>query len=503
MAIAAYLIKYEGKSIEEAINATASRKSKTFKAEMKTELADFESKLVKIDLNKETDKTDESAILKELQSLIDRGQKINIVIDGQSKTLAHIIKDSYFQNIPNHVLLSLTETFPAKAREFLVAKDNKESDLSESPIFSKSITLTKLDNTYELQGNFSEIYLEKDESKKLKSISHINYSATIPETLTQDNASVILRVDKTPASKLELFLCEKDIEFQKTLEKKTLDVQTRIKTKLEMTSDEHATISVNLGRAISNFLSKRTDFNREDKLLAKDFLDNIQNKPGNTKEVDKQALIDYLSTPTQENPNTEKYATAADKIFGYRNKTIFTANPNDLVILNKPTKSDVCSRINDDLGALQVKIIANGKTTDLKKNKSETSSIEDQSSNIKDQLDPLNIPQHIRPFLHQGSLVLLKEIFQENSGLTELNIIPDRIKEKPYELILENQNNNWKVTIDCNMKYTSSDFEDQTKPIAFAKWHCEAFIPDQMANTSGIQLHFTATPIDDPNSVKA
>ena len=117
---------------------------------------------------------------------------------------------------------------------------------------------------------------------------------------------------------------------------------------------------------------------------------------------------------------------------------------------------------------------------------------------------------------------MIRELFeasQKDSGLQTIDIVAKRIQlsdlpsstqegepqapstQKPYTMTLKRSGNDWRLTLDCEIEYTSPHVNDGKTSIAKARWHCEALIPNTPPDDqTTMELHFTATPIEDTSS---
>ncbi len=495
MTVAAYLIKYEGYTVNDAIDHVKKHREiasfeKSNRRNILREFADYcPIPPLKIDWNSgfisDTKNTENPRIFfeKKIKDLIEKGNKITI-IENKIPTLLTIENyTTQLKDIPPHILMSLTESLPGNIYTPL-QKTLPTIQMDSS--FSTAITLTKLKNSFKVEGEFSISPSAPDAPETLESLHHISYSTTIPKVLDSTSPSITVECHKKPASKLEFFLCSKQREFRKILDEKTGECQTSIissQFKEPLTTAQEN----NLRLLISNFLSKRTDFDRSTDMLVGDFL----------KKYPTIKNLINTADPTP-NPNEIKYTTAANKLRAYEQGVILRITIKNLDFFNELQK-DPETAVRDLHNAIQLDI-GRGALIYIKE-KDAISPTEDLTSSLQD------IPSHIQNFLYQSLPGIILAKISDDSTLLELNIQPtkDTARKTPLSIHLQKINNAYTFTTDFYVTYLNKD-NGEDRPLGYAKYSCKVTMPDTFnieSKTILAQLDFKATPIEAPVAINS
>lgn len=499
--IAAYLIKYEGYTVDEAIDCVeVNRKIANLRKKGREErLREFADQCpippLKIDWNSEytsnieNQKTPDIFFKDKINKLIERGNKITIREKEASTLLTLDNYENQLQNIPPHILMSLTESIPGS---IYMSLQKTRSTIQMDSSFSTPITLTKLENSFKVKGEFSISRSAANDPDTLKSLHHISYSTSIPTVLDLNNPSIAVACHEKPASKLELFLCKKQREFQSTVDKKTIDCQEFIISSKFNHSHLSKEEETNLRQMISTFLSKRTSFELTTDLLVEDFLKEYPDIKNSIKDPN-----------IGEDPNTLKYTTAANKIHSYEKGVVL---PIKVQIKHHSSLQKLISEPEKHLETLHANIIL-----DLERNTSITLEKENISTNLdlKEDLKPQlrDVPLHIQYFLYQSLQGIILSKISNDSTLKNLKIQPtrDNSSKTPLSMHVKKIDSDYILTTNFDVKYID-DENPLRAPFDYAKYSCKVTIPytiDLNSTEIPIQLEFTATPIEEPIAVKS
>lgn len=221
-AVAAYLMKYEGYTVDDVITHIKSCRQVATITNKKTCLQDFALQCPFLIKTISLEKEDRDTSLDALERLIHGGATFVIssdteteTIDASSLKLTEKLRDpgnlteigvSFTQEkYPDHVLLFLTDYLSFEILKTL--ESNTTLTVLVPPTFPNLTTLKKSGDNWEIEFTATFNYMN---DKKLERIEHTTTSITIPHVLpVGEHQTVLMKIERRPSSNIVLYLMQK------------------------------------------------------------------------------------------------------------------------------------------------------------------------------------------------------------------------------------------------------------------------------------------------------